>query len=86
MMKNLLGMLRKAKKPVKTVIWGIRVPEKVKIRWLMLAAIMRIPANRLVRYVLQDWVQQNADILTDADARDKLADHINRLYLSDKLD
>lgn len=73
------------KTPVKTVIWGVRVPEKVKIRWLMLAAIMRVPTNRLVTYALQDWVQQNADNLTDEVARNRLADYITQLYLSNKL-
>lgn len=85
MMKNLLEILGKGKKRTKTVIWGIRVPEKVKIRWLMLAAIMRIPTNRLVIFVLQDWVKHNADVLTDDEARDRLADHIKQLYLDNKL-
>ncbi len=84
-MKNLLEIFRKGKEPIRTIIWGIRVPEKVKVRWLMLAAIMGIPVNRLVTYVLQDWVQHNADILTDADARHKLAERINQLYLDNKM-
>jgi len=70
---------------MKTTVWGIRVPEKVKMRWLMLAAIMRVPTNRLILFVLNDWVQQNADSLTDEVARNRLANRITELYLNDKL-
>jgi hypothetical protein len=73
------------KKAIKTTVWGIRVPEKVKTRWLFLSAIMRVPANRLITFVLNDWVQQNADILTDELARNRLADQITELYLKNKL-
>jgi hypothetical protein len=62
----------------KQVIWGIRVPKKVKTQWQMLAAIMRIPANRLITYVLNDWVQNNADSLRDSVARNQLAERINK--------
>jgi hypothetical protein len=73
------------KKAIKTTVWGIRVPEKVKMRWSMLAAIMRVPTNRLILFVLQDWTRQNADILLDNQTRNKLADYITRLYLNKKL-
>jgi len=51
----------------------------------MLAAIMRVPTNRLILFVLNDWVQQNADSLTDEVARNRLANRITELYLNDKL-
>jgi hypothetical protein len=73
------------KKQDKQIVWGIRVPEKVKTRWLFLSAIMRVPANRLITFVLNDWVQQNADILTDELARNRLADQITDLYLKNRL-
>lgn len=51
----------------------------------MLAAMMRVPTNRLILFVLQDWVRQNSEILLDRQARDKLADHITKLYLDNQL-
>jgi len=82
---GIIQRLFKRKTPIKTTVWGIRVPEKVKIRWLMLAAIMRVPTNRLILFVLNNWVQQNADSLTDEVARNRLANRITELYLNDKL-
>ena len=69
----------------KRVVWGIRSPETVKTRWLMLAAIMRVPANRLILFVLNDWVQKNADTLTDEVTRNRLADRITEAYLKRNL-
>ena len=69
----------------KSIIWGIRVPKKVKMRWLMLAAFMRVPTNRLILFILQDWARQNAETLLDVQTRNQLADKITEAYLSDKL-
>lgn len=82
---GILDRLITHKKVVKTTVWGIRVPEKVKMRWLMLAAIMRVPANRLILFVLNDWVKANADILLDDQARNRLADRITEAYLKRNL-
>jgi len=73
------------KKAIKTTVWGIRVPEKVKMRWLMLSAIMRVPCNRLILFILSDWARQNADILLDDQARNQLADKITKAYLKNNL-
>ncbi len=69
----------------KQIIWGIRVPEKVKMRWLFMSSIMRVPCNRLILYILTDWAQANADILRDDRARNRLADKITELYLNKQL-
>ncbi len=73
------------KRQDKHIIWGIRVPEKVKIRWIMLSAIMRVPCNRLILFILQDWVRQNAETLADDKARNQLADRVTGLYLKGSL-
>ena len=81
----MLRRLFKHKEQKKNIIWGIRAPRSVKTRWTLLSLVMRVPANRLVTYVLQDWVQQNADILLNDEARNKLAEHITQLYLDNQL-
>lgn len=69
----------------KRVVWGIRSPETMKTRWLMLAAIMRVPANRLILFVLNDWAKSNADILLDDQARNRLVDRITESYFQNNL-
>ena len=69
----------------KQVIWGIRVSEKVKARWLVLAGLMRVPCNRLILFVLQDWAKANAETLLDREARNQLAHRITELYLKRNL-
>jgi len=83
---NILRRLIKQKEQEKQIVWGIRVSRKVKNQWQILAAIMRVPTNRLILYVLQDWVQQNADVLTDEASRNRLAQKITELHLNKKLD
>jgi len=83
---SILHRLIKRKKQDKQIIWGIRVPEKVKIGWLILAAIMRVPCNRLVLFILQDWLRQNADMLLDDQVRNRLADRITESYLNKSFD
>ncbi|MBA7597493.1 hypothetical protein ES703_04496 [subsurface metagenome] len=78
---NILRRLIKQKEQENQIVWGIRVPRKVKIQWQILAAMMRVPTNRLILYVLQDWVQQNADVLTDDVSRNRLAQRITELHL-----
>ena len=82
---NILNRLIRNRKPVETIIWGIRVPEKVKERWSMLASIMRVPTNRMIMYVLNDRVQQNADTLKDREARNQIADRVSECYLKNSL-
>ena len=81
----ILDKLIRRKTKENQIIWGIRVPEKVKMRWLMLAAIMRVPTNRLIIFVLQDWLRQNAETLVDHKSRIQLADRIIDLYLNGRL-
>jgi len=69
----------------KSIIWGIRAPKSVKTRWLMLAALMRVPTNRLILFVLHYWVRQNNEVLLDRQARDALAEHITKLYIDNQL-
>lgn len=78
---NLLRRLIRHRKHEKQIVWGIRVPRKVKIQWQILAAMMRVPTNRLILYVLQDWIQRNADVLTDEVGRNRLAQRITELHL-----
>ena len=83
-----LDMLRKIfrhKQRDKRVVWGIRAPEAVRNRWTLLSILMRVPVNRLVLFVLQDWARQNADILLNDQARNRLADKISQAYLNSKL-
>ncbi len=44
-----------------------------------------MPTNRLIQYVLDDWALQNADTLTNDDARDRLAERITQVYLKNRL-
>jgi hypothetical protein len=82
---GILDRLITHKKVIKTTVWGIRVPEKVKMRWLTLAAFMRVPTNRLILFVLSDWAKANADTLLDNQARNQLADKITQAYLNKEL-
>ena len=82
---SIFGRLIRRKTQDQSIIWGIRAPKSVKIRWLMLAALMRIPTNRLILFVLQDWVRQNADTLLDTGPRNRLADRITEAYLKNEL-
>lgn len=84
-MLSVLKRLTRHNKSPKTTIWGVRVPENTKIRWRMLATVMRVPVNRLVTYVLRDWIQKNADTLLSDESRNKLADRITQAYLNNKL-
>jgi len=83
---NILRRLIKQKGQEEQIVWGIRVSRKVKIQWQILAAMMRVPTNRLILYVLQDWIQRNADVLTDDVSRNRLAQRITELHLNRKLD
>ena len=83
---NILRRLIKQKGQEEQIVWGIRVSRKVKIQWQILAAMMRVPTNRLILYVLQDWIQRNADVLTDDVCRNRLAQRITELHLNRKLD
>ena len=78
---GILDRIIRHKEPIKTTVWGIRVPKKVKIRWLILSAVLRVPTNRLVAFALTDWLKTNADMLVDDQARNQLADRITELYL-----
>ena len=82
---SIFDRLIKRKTRDKSIIWGIRAPKSVKTRWLMLAALMRVPTNRLILFVLQDWVRQNNEVLLDRQARDALAEHITELYIDNQL-
>lgn len=82
---GIFNRLIKRKTRDKSIVWGIRAPKSVKTRWLMLAALMGVPANRLILFVLQDWVQQNSELLLDRQARYALADHIRKLYIDNQL-
>jgi len=82
---GILHKLIRRKIQNKSIIWGIRVPKSAKMRWLMLAALMRVPTNRLILFVLQDWIKQNSETLLDNQARNQLADRISEAYLNNKL-
>ena len=69
----------------KSIIWGIRVPKSVKERWSSLSGLMQILTNRLVMFVLQDWIQQNSELLMDSEARNELASRISEVYLKNEL-
>ena len=68
-----------------SIVWGIRATRKTMLRWKLLAALMRVPANRLVLYALEEWLQQNAEVLQSDEARNRLADKITDSYLSGHL-
>ena len=82
---SIIDRLIRRKTLGKSIIWGIRTPGTVKKRWSILAALLRVPTNRLILWVLQDWAKQHADILLDLEARKQLADRITEAYLTDKL-
>ena len=82
---SILDWLFGGKSRHKSIIWGVRTPQKVKQRWLMLASLMRIPTNRLVLYILNDWAQKNSELLLDEEARNELARRIADAHLRDEL-
>ena len=51
----------------------------------MLAALMGMPTNRLILFVLQNWLQQNGEVLLDRQARHALVDHITKLHIDNQL-
>jgi hypothetical protein len=73
------------KKKSKTVIWGIRVPMAVRNRWKIIAELMGIPSNRLVHFILNEWANNNQNLLLDEQLRARLASIINKAYLEGKL-
>ena len=82
---TLIDKLFTHKRQEKQVIWGIRVPKNVKSRWQILATFMRVPTNRLILFILNNWVQQNAKILVNREDRNQLADKIIEVYFKGKL-
>ena len=80
-----MSVLRRLGHQKKQVVWGIRAPKNVRLRWQMLATLMRIPTNRLVIYALRDWMRRNRDVLADVTGRNRLADRITEAYLKKQL-
>jgi hypothetical protein len=77
---SILSKLLKYKRREKSIIWGIRAPEQAKRNWLFLAALMRVPCNRLILFVLNDWLKANAATLLDDRARNQLAERITKAH------
>jgi hypothetical protein len=82
----MLDWLFKQKKAQNTIVWGIRAPDNVRQRWLMLSQVMRVPCNRLVLYALKEWSDANENTLLDQQERDRLAEKITRAYLEGELE
>jgi|APSaa5957512622_1039677.scaffolds.fasta_scaffold271941_1 hypothetical protein len=82
---GILNALFKGLSRQKTIIWGLRVPQSARKKWQLQANLMGIPANRLILYILQDWVRQNAELLVDEQARSALAGRIVDAYLRNEL-
>jgi len=78
---GILDMLMKRKTQDVSIVWGIRSTRKTTLRWKLLAAVMRVPTNRLVLYALQDWMERNAVVLQNEEARNRLADKITDSYV-----
>ena len=82
---SILDTLTRRKTQDKSIVWGIRAARKTMLRWKLLAALMRVPTNRLVLYALEDWLQKNSEVLQSDEARNRLADKITDLYLKGHL-
>ena len=82
---SILDTLTRRKTQDKSIVWGIRATRKTMLRWKLLAALMRIPTNRLVLYALQDWMEKNAEVLQNDASRNRLADEITDVYLEGHL-
>jgi len=78
---GILDVLMRRKTQDVSIVWGIRTTRKTALRWKLLAAVMRVPTNRLVLYVLQDWMARNAEVLQNEEARNRLADKITDSYV-----
>jgi len=78
---GILDMLMKRNTQDVSIVWGIRSTRKTTLRWKLLAAVMRVPTNRLVLYALQDWMESNAVVLQNEEARNRLADKITDSYV-----
>jgi len=82
---RLLGRLFR-KKRKKTVVWGIRVPPVIRNLWQMTAGLMGVPTNRLVYYILGDWVKHNQKLLRDEKLRARLATEVNKAYFDGRFE
>lgn len=60
------------------IVWGIRVPTVLKRKWMSLAGIIGVPANRLVAFVLEDWFRKNVAVLREKEGRYRLSQLILR--------
>ena len=83
-MSVLSKLIRRLTRP-KSIVWGLRVPKTTKEKWCSLSDLMRIPTNRLILYVLNDWAQKNGELLLDDEARNKLARRIVDAHLRNEL-
>jgi len=81
---SIINTLFKKKRPIETTVWGIRVPRGVKTQWQMLSAIMRVPCNRLILFVLDDWAKANTESIVNKEARDRLSERIARVQLNSR--
>ena len=81
-----MRFLRNSSKSNSNIVWGIRAPESVRIRWTKLSEILGVPCNRLILFIITDWLIRNSDNLFEEEWRVELANNITKAYLAGKLD
>ena len=67
-------------------VWGIRAPDSVKDRWISLSLVLGVPCNRLILFILKEWLILNGEKLKSEEIRGQLANRINEAYLAGELE
>ena len=58
----------------------------VRASWGVMAGFMGVPTNRLVYYILGDWVKHNQKLLHDEKLRARLATEVNKAYFDGRFE
>lgn len=67
-------------------VWGIRAPDSVKDRWISLSIVLGVPCNRLILFILKDWLILNGEKLKSKEIREQFANRITEAYLAGELE
>ena len=68
-----------------SVVLGIRMDSKTRDSWHELAGFLEVPTNRMLMLIVKSWTKEHFEQLCDTNARKKLREIIERLYIEEKL-
>ena len=69
-----------------SVVLGIRMDSKTRDSWHQLAGFLEVPTNKMLLFMVKAWTTEHYEQLCDTNARKKLRELIERLYIEEKLD